>query len=192
MTFIFRNDIPAAANNPSDDQPKMLTNNISTEAILAVDHISFNAANGGNHLQTHFPLFSSPTVVNGSGTQGSVAYPAAGVADPARAQYYFKNDNTNLILSSIRAFGSFIVNIATVTFINSFNCASIAIVPGPTATVTFIANCITGNNYVVLCTTNSAITAINYNIISSTSLQFTYNGSGSPTNTVTSFAILQV
>jgi len=93
MSFTFNTAIPAAANNPSVDQPDMLTNNQSTDSILAVDHISFNTANGGNHLQVHMPFFRSPTVVNGTSTQGSVVYPAAGTADTARAQCFFKNDN---------------------------------------------------------------------------------------------------
>lgn len=90
MTFIFNTGIPAVNNNPSVDQPDMLQNNVSTDGILAVDHISFNTNNGGNHLQVHFPVYSSPSVVNGSATQGSVLYGAAGTADAAHAQLYFK------------------------------------------------------------------------------------------------------
>lgn len=54
MTFSFNTGIPATNNNPSVDQPDMQINNVSTDAILAVDHISFNTANGGQHKQITF------------------------------------------------------------------------------------------------------------------------------------------
>lgn len=56
MTFTFNSLIPAANNNPSADQPDMLTNNVSTRGIIAVDHFGFDVANGGRHLQVQLPL----------------------------------------------------------------------------------------------------------------------------------------
>jgi hypothetical protein len=90
MTFIFNPAIPAANNNPSVDQPDMLGNNVATDGIIAVDHIGFNLVNGGNHIQVHLPQYTAPVIVNGSGTEGSAIYSAAGVADTAHAQCYFK------------------------------------------------------------------------------------------------------
>ncbi len=90
MTFTFNTGIPAANNDPSADQPDMLINNVSTNGILAVDHISFNTNNGGTHLQVHLPQYTNPVVINGSAAQGSVIYGAAGTADAAHAQCYFK------------------------------------------------------------------------------------------------------
>lgn len=49
MTFTFNNAIPASGNNPSVDQPGMLTNNISTANIINVDHRGFNQTSGGKH-----------------------------------------------------------------------------------------------------------------------------------------------
>lgn len=49
--FTFFTTIPATNNSPSSDQPKMLTNNVSTNSILAVDHFTFNDNLGGIHKQ---------------------------------------------------------------------------------------------------------------------------------------------
>src|SRR5437868_3312089 len=54
MTFTFDSSIPASANNPSNDQPIMLTNNIASEGIIAVDHIGYNVAGGGQHKEVTF------------------------------------------------------------------------------------------------------------------------------------------
>lgn len=54
MTFPYNNGIPATNNDPSVDQPDMLINTQSINGILATDHISFNAQNGGQHKAIHF------------------------------------------------------------------------------------------------------------------------------------------
>lgn len=54
MTFAFTSTIPAANNDPADDQPLMLQNNASTAALIAIDHVGFNVANGGMHKQVTF------------------------------------------------------------------------------------------------------------------------------------------
>lgn len=48
-TFTYDNTVPAASNDPSNDQPLMLTNAQSIASIWDVDHIGFGAANGGTH-----------------------------------------------------------------------------------------------------------------------------------------------
>lgn len=52
--YVFTKTIPAAANSPSNDQPKMLVNNASTNDLIGVDHITFNLNNGGVHNQTTY------------------------------------------------------------------------------------------------------------------------------------------
>lgn len=54
MTFSFNQNIPAANNDPADDQPLMLQNNLSTFDIIEVDHVGFNTVNGGYHSQVTF------------------------------------------------------------------------------------------------------------------------------------------
>lgn len=107
MTFTFNTGVPAAANDPSVDQPDMLSNNVSTNSILAVDHISFNTAGGGQHLQMHMnatPTYIAvPAVPVGN---DSVIYTNAGIASSA-AQLFLRNSNVILPLSIIRAWATF-------------------------------------------------------------------------------------
>lgn len=142
----YNRDIPDAPNNPSVDQPKMKTNTNAVDTILAVDHISFNATNGGTHLQTSFTDFSSGIVIGG--VPASVAYPAAGVADTSHAQYYFKNSTNTFLLSGIRAF-------ALVTGSTG------AIVAGQSLNASIVRNSI-GNYTVTL--TAGATNSVNYSV----------------------------
>jgi hypothetical protein len=52
MNLNYNADIPAANNNPSDDQPLMLTNTNSTRSWVTIDHFGFEDNNGGLHKQT--------------------------------------------------------------------------------------------------------------------------------------------
>lgn len=45
---------PAANSTPSYSQPLMLTNTQSIEGLIAVDHVGFNANNGGQHKAIEF------------------------------------------------------------------------------------------------------------------------------------------
>jgi hypothetical protein len=69
--FIYKDNIPFPTNNPSTDQPDMLTNTNSIDSIIGIDHFSFNNTNGGTHQQVQ--LFNSPGI-NGAippGLQGN-------------------------------------------------------------------------------------------------------------------------
>jgi hypothetical protein len=66
--FPFDDTIPAAANDPSNDQPLMLQNNASTKGIIGQDHITFGLANGGYHTIIHFSnQGSDPGAIGGVG-----------------------------------------------------------------------------------------------------------------------------
>lgn len=54
--FTFDTLIPTSGNNPSNDQPRMQINNISTAALIAFDHIGFNVNNGGQHKHITFNI----------------------------------------------------------------------------------------------------------------------------------------
>jgi hypothetical protein len=103
--FTARSGIPDVNDNPSDDQPDMQINNDNFIDIWDVDHIGFNAANGGTHLQNTYSGFSNGNILGGSAA--STAYPAAGVDNINRAQYYFRNSNSIVPVSSLKAFGIF-------------------------------------------------------------------------------------
>jgi len=53
-TFNYTPDIPDAQHDPSVDQPDMKINTNSIKNLIAVDHITFQAQNGGEHKSIHF------------------------------------------------------------------------------------------------------------------------------------------
>ena len=65
--YTYNRDIPAAANNPSSDQPLMQTNTNHIDDIIDEDHYSFDESNGGLHRQVRMPVGTIPTVASGSG-----------------------------------------------------------------------------------------------------------------------------
>lgn len=151
-SFPFTNTIPAANNSPSNDQPLMLINNQSTASLLAIDHIGFNAAFGGDHLQMHLPQFSiSNTAVSSQANQGSVIYTGAGTADNTHAQCFYKIDNAqlNFLLSGIRAF-ALVDNTGAIVSNQSSNIASIVRNSAGVFRVVMTTNAVTSANYLVL------------------------------------------
>lgn len=157
MTFTFDNTIPAANNNPSDDQPIMLNNNIADVGIWGVDHIGFNSANGGTHAQITF--LNNPNFLPTPATplaNGAVIYTAAGIASPATANQIFANSTATYITNAIRAFGAFAAQAATgaTPLINGSNVTSIinagGLGGGASYTINLTPGAITGTNVVVL------------------------------------------
>lgn len=193
MTITFNTGIPAANNNPSLDQPEMLQNNISTDAILAIDHVSFNssgvAPNGvsGTHLQVTF---------NGKNTPGaqtdpqSVLYTANGTAS-TKAEMFFKNGDGTFLVSPIKAFGSFITQAGAgvIGAITSYNVNTITSVGGATSQfiVALTPGAVNGTNVAVFLNLGDNTGSILWTYAANT-LTIT-----APTTTRrVSFAILQV
>ncbi len=165
MSFTFNDTIPAAAHNPSNDQDIMLKNNIADAQIWAVDHIGFNALNGGTHKFTHFTKNVIGDNVPGAvANPSSVAYTAAGVGDATRPQYYFKTDLNTLPISLIRAYAH-CSNTGAILLSQSFNVTS-AVVVSATVTVTLTANAVTGTSYGVLVTGGLGVAStVTYNAV---------------------------
>lgn len=148
MTFTFNTGIPAANNNPSVDQPDMLTNNQSTDGILAVDHISFNTANGGTHKQVTFDNVAAP----GAQTNPqSILYTVAGVASSV-SDMRFRNQNKIFPVNLIRAYG--FVNGAAGGIIasQSINVTSAVRNSAGNYTITLEASTVASANFAVLIT----------------------------------------
>lgn len=61
--------IPDAPNNPSADQPLMKENTDAIDTIIAVDHVSFNTANGGFHNHVTFANAQPDPALANSQTQ---------------------------------------------------------------------------------------------------------------------------
>ncbi len=65
-TFNFSDTTPVAANPPSTSPNDFVRNFTSIDGLLSVDHVSFNAANGGCHNQsTYLAQSSNPTTSSG-------------------------------------------------------------------------------------------------------------------------------
>ena len=195
--FTFDSGIPFAQNNPSSDQPKMLANNIANEGIWDIDHIGFNSNNGGTHLQTSFEGFSSGVLL--AGTPSSTAYPAAGVADATRADYYFKNSAGIFLLNAIRAFA--FVDGATGAILNSqsINVASIVRNSAGNYSVTLTANAVSSASFAVLVSSTKtsgprfAYSAYNITGVGTFNLLFDPSAAGSGTDVISfSFQVLQI
>lgn len=90
MTFSYTKDIPNAPNNPSKDQPNMKVNTNSTNDLIAVDHFSFNVANGGKHEQVQLPVrigSDFPAIIG----QGTAYSKAIGFGNDAQLFWRFAN-----------------------------------------------------------------------------------------------------
>jgi hypothetical protein len=127
MPFDFTNTTPAASEAPAQSQPKMLQNFQSTETILAVDHVTFNNATGGQHKQVTYVDILTPAAPTGD---TSIGYADEGVADPGTPEHYWKNRNATFPLSAIKAFGVFVGQLRVpnpmVPILNGYNILSIA------------------------------------------------------------------
>lgn len=168
MTFPFDISRPAANNAPADDQPVMQTNNSSTFALIAVDHVTFNNSTGGQHQQITLPNNnipgSAPTFPK------SIEYTQPGVANTASSDAYLYNSAGKFPMNIIRAAGSFLTTISPggVSFISSVNCSTITVSgTGPRVyAITLTAGSVTGNNVMVFfessANTNSAISTYSF------------------------------
>lgn len=163
-SFIFNTGIPATNNDPSADQPDMLTNNISADGILAVDHVGYNSAgsgaqgSGGHHLQVTYDSMNTPVAQI---DPGSTDYTAVGIADASHPQRFYRNSQGIFPISSVRAFGKFsLTSSPTITY--SYNIASIAFTFPATFNITLTTNSVFGNNPIILLSSESANRAYSY------------------------------
>jgi hypothetical protein len=62
MTFSYNGAIPNPPNDPAADVGTMQQNATSIGNIIAVDHVGFNTAGGGQHKQVTFNANSVPAV----------------------------------------------------------------------------------------------------------------------------------
>lgn len=117
--FMFNSSVPAAANNPSNDQSPMLQDNQSTLGILGVDHITFNLNNGGQHKQVtfnqdanyvpaNFPvnppvLFTSLTDGAGHALSGGVPglFYYSGTAAQSQSNYLIGNNGSTFLFGGL-------------------------------------------------------------------------------------------
>lgn len=148
MSFTYTTGIPATNNDPSVDQPDLLINTNSVNSLLDVDHVSFNAQNGGTHKQVRYSSKNTP----GAQTDPqSTAFTANGTADPTVPQHFWKNSQGTYPMSALKAFTVITPSNVAHTQGNNYNIASLA-GSGTTATITLNANTVFGNDVVVVAT----------------------------------------
>lgn len=117
MSFTYNSSIPAANNNPSDDQPIMQQNAFAISNFVNVDHVSFNNANCGKHLQVTFNSKNTP----GAQTDPqSVIYTANGLATTI-SQLKYVNQSGTFPLSTLRAYAYFSAGTLFLNTTNYFN-----------------------------------------------------------------------
>ena len=191
--YTFDDSVPATNNDPSVDQPVMLANNVSNEDIWDVDHVGFNASNGGTHKQINF--FSN--IAGSIGSANACAYPGTRPASYTNAtgsgatNLYAINTAASsypLPMSCIKAGG--VIDVAGPTFDTQFNCASVAHPSGTTYTVTLQSGVTTGDNVIVSFMPNSVSSSASISYSFSAGVLSMTIGSGSATKI--SFLILQV
>lgn len=202
-TFAFNTGVPASGNDPSVDQPDMLTNNVSDNAIWGVDHLAYGSAgsggagaSAGQHLKVTYNSKTTPapgtpvdpiSISNTADATSAVAVPTATGSASAVAQEFFTNSNGKFPTSAIKAFGVF-TTVATaapvvVTLDMGFNVVSV--------------NKTTTTNYVVALTPNAVVGTIAIILVEGRATTYalntlTFTNLGASVGAKISFAILQI
>ena len=197
--FTFSTLIPGANNNPSVDQGTMLQNNVSTNSILAVDHVSFNDAgsggpgsSGGQHLQVSF---NGKNVPAGAPTDPiSILYTNSGTASTV-SEMFFRNQNRIFQVSPIKAW-AYADGAGNILSSQSFNVVSV--VPGIAGvfTVNLTPGALTGTAFAVIpgFSSNTALAAKYASLGANTfELQFYVTTTGTLANPQSmSFIVIQI
>lgn len=212
--YTYNGNIPGANNDPSVDQPKMLSNyqaiggpmsasSPTDSGIIGVDHVGFNATDGGTHKKV---TYSSYPVVVAPSDPISIAYTKQGTTT-LKAENVFQNSLGIFPISSIKAYARFQTsnafpippNPATTPIVSGFNIISLIGISDIGAIRRYTINLTTGTMVdtkgAVFFTFSdySAITSGQYNYTmnaSSIELNFTRPAAATPTFIVT-FMLLQ-
>lgn len=156
MSFTYTLNIPFSSNNPSTDQPNMLANTNSISNLISVDHVGFNTATGGQHLQVTFPAENTPATP--AGIVG-VLYTQAGVAAVSQPQLMFVNSNATFPVSLTKAYATFTGATGTIVSSQSIGVASVSAPVAGVFTVTLNANVVTGTSYSVYVTATGGLSS---------------------------------
>jgi len=118
MSFGINTSIPAAGNDPADDQPLIKQNFQNISDYLTVDHVKPGNAKNGFHKQITFASYNVP---GAEVDPESTAYTNVGIADPLHPEYWWKNSQGIFPLSAIRAFGLIDLAPPAVTLVSGIN-----------------------------------------------------------------------
>jgi len=187
--FTYDKNVPTPSHNPSTDVTTMQTNSQANGDIWDVDHVGFNAANGGTHLQTTFSSKNTPAAQT---DPSSTLYTASGTASTV-ADVNFKNQNATYKINTLRAIGVFTtVNTnGAVALSNGFNVDSITSSSlGTVYTVALTPGAVTGTTVIVFTNLNNISSPPTWTYAANT-LTLTVNNA-SPQNRILSFSVYQV
>jgi hypothetical protein len=213
--YTFNSGIPASGNNPSNDQPLMLSNNVSNNSIWTVDHVGFNSvgsggagSSGGQHNQiTYNNIFAPSTLpqnpisiaftANASAPSGVLINLPISSAT-TNAQNFFCNQNGVFPINAIRAFGMFTVPATpstALTFTNGFNIvtgigSSFLDSTQKIITITFVTGATNGTNFIPIIFVPPATISSTYTV--TTTANTLIITQGLITKPTYSFLILQV
>jgi hypothetical protein len=162
MTFPLDFVIPAAANNPSNDQPIMQMNNVSIYGLMDVDHVTYGMMNAGTHKHVTFEGTSLSTPLP---TLYSEIYPQAFGTGTVYIENYIENQPSAGLpitgyLPFVKAIGSYVLPNSypnpAVPVANSLsaNVSSVILGASVILTVTFITP-LPYNTYMILLDANS-------------------------------------
>ena len=156
MSITYTTNIPLASNNPSNDQPNMQVNTNAINSWVQIDHVGFNASNGGEHKQVTFPAETTQGTPSGT---SSTLYTAAGVADNTHPTLQYVNANLTFPVSLIRAYGAFTGSTGAIEASQSIGVASVVRTSTSHYTVTLNANVVSSTTYGVFVSTNGGSSA---------------------------------
>lgn len=175
--YSFDNAVPAANDNPSSDQPDMLTNNQSTLGIIGEDHITFNLNNGGQHKAIRFnqdasyvptPPVSPPELFTNTVLGLPQLFYYSGDAAHSSTQYVASTNGSTLLLGGLIIKWGVATAIAggqVVTFVSPFpnNCFVVVATSIDPALSSGIASTnITTSSFKANRTSGSGVVGINY------------------------------
>jgi len=204
MVFPFPIDgtIPAANNDPADDQPIMQDNFANTKGFLTVDHIAPGTNSSPNFAGFHKQVtYSSSFLPAAPVNPRGISFTAnSASADPLFTghttnsaspvvQNFFRNSNNIFPMTAVRAFGLLQLNTSPVepgflTILNGFNIHSFQTggvigVAGKDFIVRIVTNSVVGDNVAVfLQMQNTTVTPRNIATMSFTNpdLRFSLDG----------------
>lgn len=210
-TFAFNTGVPASGNDPSVDQPDMLTNNVSDNAIWGVDHLAYGSAgsggagaSAGQHLKVTYNSKTTPapgtpvdpiSISNTADATSALAVPTAKGSASAVAQEFFTNSNGKFPTSAIKALGVFTASVppgpATVVAIDmGMNIVSI-FATGTTYTVNLTPGTVQGTVAIVFANTSFRDRGVTWSLAMDT-LTLNLIQNSQINNDKISFAILQI
>lgn len=178
MSFPIDTTIPAAGNNPSSDQPRMLQNNVNINGWTTVDHVVGGAAQNGIHLQSSYLNRAIPVTltnsINSNPSNGIAYVNNATIAGSTFVNdYYYYNgpgvNQSNYPLNCTRAYGLFTGGVLPV-LLNGFNITGVNRVSTGIYNISF-SQPASGTNYGVQLTAIRASNTFTTAVISSVLIQ---------------------